>query len=140
MTPRSRARTLAPLLLSLLAACSGDATSPETRPMGTYTLRTVAGRPLPWVQFTGEAGDSTIVLGSAYTFRGDSTFSIRYDYRYVRRDSTWTRTYEEEGNYRTVGNALQMSDYFWRDELYYAELSGRTLTAHGRYEDWVYKK
>lgn len=53
---------LAPILLALAAAC-GEPTASDTgtTPAGSYTLHTVAGRPLPFVQSANEYGDSVRV-------------------------------------------------------------------------------
>ena len=134
MTPR---RLLAAALL-LLAAC-GEPTAPEPAPdpelEGTYTLRAIDGKTLPWVQLVlGQ--DTTWVLGGSYTFRADSTYTFTYDYRYKRSGVVELKHYEDVGRYRAIGDSLQLSD--WWD--YGARRTGKTLLVYGRDNDWVYRR
>jgi hypothetical protein len=127
-------RLLAAALL-LLAACR-DSTAPDPGLPGTYSLRTIAGKPLPWPQFPAGV-DTAWVLGGTYTFRADDTFTITNDYRYVRHGTVDVQYLVDEGEYRVIGDSLRM---FALGYEYGARRSGRTLIVHGRYEDWVYRR
>ena len=118
----------------LLLACR-DATAPDPGLVGTFTLRSVGGQPVPWVELVSDA-DTTWVDGGSYTFRADSTYTFTYEYRYRRGGAITRRHYEDVGRYRALGDSLQLSD--WWD--YGGRRSGRTLTVHGRYDDWVYRR
>ncbi|MFL5385881.1 MAG: hypothetical protein ACJ8GN_25475 [Longimicrobiaceae bacterium] len=129
-------RLLAAAALLLLPACK-DSTAPDPGLVGgTYTLRTIAGKTLPWVQLVQPPEDTTWVTGGSYTFRADSTYTFTYDYRYRRSGQVSVQHYEDTGRYRAFGDSLQLSD--WWD--YGGRRSGRTLVVHGRYEDWVYRR
>ena len=127
-------RLLAAALL-VLAACK-DSTAPDPGIPGTYTLRRISGAPLPWPQFPSE-GDTAWVLGGTYTFRADDTFVETYDYRYVRHGTVDLEHHEIDGEYRVIGDSLQL--YTIGAELG-ARREGRDLVVHGRYEDWVYRR
>ena len=124
--------------LLLLAAC-GEPTAPEPAPdpelEGTYTLRAIDGKTLPWVQLVlGQ--DTTWVLGGSYTFRADSTYTFTYIYRYLRDGEVTVQHYQDEGRYQAFGDSLRLID--WWD--YGARREGNTLVVHGRYEDWIYRR
>ena len=127
-------RLLAAALL-LLAACK-DATAPDPGLVGgTYTLRTIGGITLPWVELA-LTEDTTWVTGGSYSFRADSSYTFTYDYRYKRSGQVSVQHYEDTGRYRAFGDSLQLSD--WWD--YGGRRSGKTLVVHGRYDDWVYRR
>ena len=128
-------RRFAAAALVLLAACK-DSTAPDPGLPGTYTLRTIAGQPLPWPQFPSE-GDTAWVLGGTYTFQADDTFVETYDYRYVRDGTVELRHYVNDGEYRMIGDSLRM---WYGSYDFGARREGRTLIVHGRYEDWVYRR
>ena len=123
----------------LLAAC-GESTVPEPAPdpelKGTYTLRTIGGKTLPWVQLVQQERDTTWVLGGSYTFRADSTYTFTYIYRYLRNGEVTVQHYQDEGRYQASGDSLRLID--WWD--YGARREGNTLVVHGRYEDWIYRR
>ncbi|HEV7588765.1 MAG TPA: hypothetical protein VGO40_11680 [Longimicrobium sp.] len=130
-------RHLAAAVLLLSAACRADSTAPDPGlAMGTtYTLRSIGGRPLPWVELAREP-DTTWVIGGSYAFRADSTYTFSYDYRYRRSSEVTVQHYEDTGRYRAFGDSLQLSD--WWD--YGARRSGKAVIVHGRYDDWIYRR
>jgi hypothetical protein len=129
-------RLLAAATLLVLAAACKDSTAPDPGLAGTFTLRTIAGQPLPWPQFPSE-GDTAWVLGGSYVFREDSTYTITYDYRYVRPSGVSVEHIAEEGEYRVRGDSVLLSDL---GADYGARREGSTLVVHGRYEDWIYRR
>jgi hypothetical protein len=134
MTARRLLAAAAALLL--LPACK-DSTAPDPGLPGMYTLRTIAGKPLPWPQFPSSDGDTAWVLGGTYTFRADDTFTVTNDYRYVRHGIVELRHTENDGEYRVIGDSVRM----WQTAFDYgARRGGKTLTVHGPSEDWVYRR
>jgi hypothetical protein len=126
-------RLLAAALL-LLAACR-DSTGSDPGLVGTWTLRTVAGHTLPWIDLALE-DDTAWVTGGSYTFRADSSYTFTYDYRYRRSGVVSVEHFEDVGRYRAIGDSLQLSD--WWD--YGARRTGRSLVVYGRDNDWVYRR
>jgi hypothetical protein len=128
-------RLLAATALLLLAAACKDSTGSDPGLVGTFTLKTVAGKTLPWIDWALEQ-DTAWVLGGSYVFRADSTYTFTYDYRYKRSGVVTLEHYEDVGRYRAIGDSLQLSD--WWD--YGARRDGRTLVVHGRDNEWVYRR
>jgi|GEM_PF-2769981 len=128
-------RLLAAATLLLLAAACRDSTGADPGLAGNWTLRTVAGHTLPWIDWV-VAEDTAWVTGGSYTFRADSTYTFTYDYRYRRSGTISVEHFEDTGRYRALGDSLQLSD--WWD--YGARRTGRTLVVYGRDNDWVYRR
>lgn len=131
--PTRRLLAAAAALLAL-AACR-DSTAPDPGMAGTWTLRTISGKPLPWIDLALPE-DTAWVTGGSYTFRADSTYTFTYDYRYKRSGQVSVQHYEDTGRYRAFGDSLQLSD--WWD--YGGHRYGTKLLIHGRDNDWVYQR
>ena len=129
-------RLLAAAALLLLSAC-GDATAPDPGLLGTFTLRTIAGKTLPWAQ-SASPGDTVWVLGGTRTFNADSTYLESYEYRYVHSGVSRLDYPQLTGPYRAFGDSVEIYHIGPTPEI--ARRSGRTLVVHGRYEDWVYRR
>lgn len=82
----SRAWTVAGLAAALLTASCDDPASVEPDPAaGTYALATVDGNALPYVEWSGISGFTTILSGEI-ALRPDGTFRQITDRRHTFRD------------------------------------------------------
>ena len=82
----SRAWTVAGLAAALLAASCDDPASSDPDPAaGTYALATVDGNALPYVEWSGISGFTTILSGEL-ALRPDGTFRQITDRRHTFRD------------------------------------------------------
>ena len=98
-----------------LAACSNDATSPSVSLVGTYSLRTINGNPLP---FTFSSG--SVLVSDRLSLNVDNSY---VDIATFSNGSTST----EQGFWSSNNNVITFNDQ--TDNIQYtASLSGSVLT------------
>jgi hypothetical protein len=106
------ARSVAMFGVALLAACGGDDKSPAgpgDQVTGTYTLRTVAGRPVPAV-LVEEDGVKLEVVSGALTLNGDGRFAGTMTLRVTENGTVTTETDGGGGRYTVDGGSLVLTD------------------------------
>jgi len=98
-----------------LAACSNDATSPSVSLVGTYSLRTINGNPLP---FTFSSG--SMLVSDRLSLNADNSY---VDIATFSNGSTST----EQGFWSSNNNVITFNDQ--TDNIQYTgSLSGSVLT------------
>ena len=98
-----------------LAACSNDATSPSVSLVGTYSLRTINGNPLP---FTFSSG--SVLVSDRLSLNADNSY---VDIATFSNGSTST----EQGFWSSNNNVITFNDQ--TDNIQYTgSLSGSVLT------------
>lgn len=101
------ARGIAPLLLVLLAACSGadEPTAPLGDPSGVYTLQTVDGQPLPFLYL--QIGDDTIeFLDGTVHLNADKTFIDATTLRVTALGVVTTEVDQADGVWSLAGSTV----------------------------------
>jgi hypothetical protein len=84
-----------------LAACGGNATAPQSTPVGNYVLVTVNGKPLPQLVARTASGDLEVV-SATLVLRGDQTYTTSYLYRPVASPAN-TISQTAAGTWRVSG-------------------------------------
>jgi hypothetical protein len=116
-TMRRFTTTIAALAFAATAAaCSGnDATSPTVSIVGTYTLKSINGSPLPY-----NFGNGVTLTSDQLTMRADGSYSEIGNYN----DGSST---SEDGFYTNNNGSITFNDE--TDQVtYHGSLSGRVLT------------
>jgi hypothetical protein len=131
--------SLSACILSLLA-CGGDSTSPvDVTPIsrvGTYTLRTVDGKPLPYA-YPNTPGYE--LIAESLTLNGDNTFSARSDQRVTQAGQVTTGSVTNAGTYTITGLVLQLS--FSTGQVVLQDFTGpNEITGHCCGSTWVYMR
>lgn len=108
---RINPRAFFPLLgVLLLGACGGDAsTGVNGDASGTYTLRSIGGKPLPLTVSTGPTSTVTFKSGSL-TVNTNSTFSATLDLDETVSGTVTSTTSTCLGTYSQSGNNFSFSE------------------------------
>jgi hypothetical protein len=108
MLRRSFLSTLAGL--ALLGACGGDSTGPdETNIVGSYTLQTINGNPLPWRPFV-IGNDWFEFAGGSGSINPDGTYSLTFTWRESVDGVVDQGSESTVGTYTRNGNAITFRD------------------------------
>lgn len=111
-------RRLVPLLtlaVALTTACNSDSTGPNGSIVGSYSLRTINGSPLPYT-----VNYNTTINSELLTLNNDGTYT---DVAYYSNGNS----YVESGYYSQNNNALTFNDQ--TDGItYQGSVSGNVLT------------
>lgn len=95
---------IAVLFLSVLSACS-DSTGPSGSIAGSYTLRTINGAPLPYVEYE-EPGYREELTAETLQLNESGTFSLQSSYRETDGGIVRNYTEVESGTYTREGTAV----------------------------------
>ena len=131
-----RRTTVLLVACGLLAGC-GDATGPRD-PVGTYTLRSVNGDPLPWRDPASTASQSLTVTAGHIRLNADGTYSEATSWTATNNQATLSDTDRYTGTWTRRGNniALTVSS----GASYSVAWEGRTLTQVENGYTIVYRK
>ena len=129
---------LALLLLSLAVTACGDSVGPDPDAhVGTYTLQTVNGSPLPFL--IRQEGNNRIELTEGtVTLNANGTFSSRHSHRFTEGESISTETQSLTGTYVKSDGTFTFTDN--EGDVYSALLEGNSLTLNEGGVVAVYRK
>jgi hypothetical protein len=131
---RSARRTLGiPVVAALVAlapaACGGDnSTGPSHSVVGTYTLQTINGQPLPFLIFQGatekyEFISDVVAVNADYTY--SETGSVRYTD--LTTGAVTAQPFSSAGTWRETNGAIEFTDAS-DGSVVNGTVSGNTLT------------
>ena len=101
--------------VALTAACNSDSTGPNGSIVGTYSLRTINGSPLPY-----QVGYNQTITSEQLALNNDGSYS---DIAYYSNGTS----YQEVGYYSANNNAITFNDQ--TDGItYQGSVSGNVLT------------
>lgn len=122
-----RAALVPAVMLLALAGCDSDSTGPDANAhVGTYTLVTVNGSPLPFV-VVQVLNDKIEVTKGSVTLNADGTYSDRVTLRATEGGSTTTEEEASTGTYAMNGTSVSFIETS-SGETYSGSLSGDDLT------------
>lgn len=99
-----RALILALLSVVLLTACKGDSTGPGGSIAGNYTLRTVNGQNLPYVEV--EQSTKFELLSETLVLTDAGTFTVQGVVRVTFAGQSQNETFNESGTYTHSGSTI----------------------------------
>jgi hypothetical protein len=96
--------------LALIAACGGDSTGPgDTNIVGSYTLQTVNGNPVPWRAIV-IGNDWFEIRGGSGSINADGTYSLTFHWRESVAGLPDEGSESSVGTYTRNGNAITFRD------------------------------
>jgi hypothetical protein len=95
---------------ALFAACGGDSTGPgDTNIVGSYTLQSINGNPVPWRAIVIGNDWFEIASGSG-SINADGTYSLTFNWRESVAGETDEGSESLVGTYTRNGNAITFRD------------------------------
>lgn len=127
--------------LAAAAACSSDSTGANASIVGTYNLRTVGGKPLPF----SYPGASTRITGGTFVVASDSTFVTTLNDSTPRADGSAHLFVERDGGRFTRTGSSLVITYDSDGEQQAVDIAGAVLSlhtdaGHTAAGDWVYHR
>jgi hypothetical protein len=115
------------LFAALVAvACGGDSTSPTaTLSAGTYTLKSIAGRPLPVV--LGQGSPSLAIVADSLTIANDEAWSEVTAVQVTQNGQTMTNVTDDNGTWVRSGNTLTLTSVHTNTVVYSGSFSATEL-------------
>jgi hypothetical protein len=126
------------LVLSfVLAACGSDSSTEPSSIVGTWTLQTINGSPLPFV-VAQSGSDKEEVLSEVVTLSAGGTFTESSTLRLTVSGTVTTQSFPETGTYTVSGSTLTLRSSDGSTGT--ATWSGNTLTGSAEGFVFVYKR
>jgi hypothetical protein len=95
---------------AILAACGGDSSGPgDTNIVGSYTLQSVNGNPVPWRAIV-IGNDWFEIRGGSGSINADGTYSLTFNWRESVAGQTDEGSESSVGTYTRNGSAITFRD------------------------------
>jgi len=122
---RCVARLLATAVAFLVVGCGGDSPAEPATITGTYTLQTINGSPLPYVNFQN-ATDKDEIVSETFTLAAGGQWAHTYRERITTGGTVLLQDGQTAGTY--TGSSAALSFTSSSNEKFTGSLNGGTLT------------